>query len=433
MYALSRITSESSTATNASESTEQTDLSDDGIVDCDKNPNIHTNKGFAYSAPVRNTTTRDSNIEDQRGNLHTVEENDHGGYFKIHVPSAEQEVRYVWIDSQRGNYGTKRESVPLLVGSERQYAVQDIIKSEGFKKVFESEYADIVKNYKRLKKLFLILAVLNIILIICAASVMPVILVSLRLENGHAMSDKGSLDASMEEALFEKLNSPRAKEIIRQHMPCDDCRRLSDKLEAYKLEIQKVRNDIDILENAVISLQLEVSNNTGNASRKNVLQKKNQKTFVQKRVEDNNQLLNKLLNRKRSSMQLTGTVINGQIVWEEDVFSGNIMSHNSKGILVKSGGTYFVYSKIQFTKRNCTGTEIFEYHVMKEKESANTTASYAKQRCTAKGDFEQSLNVQKIVEVPHTETATFYIKYNSVVSAFFSRDFKTHVFGLIEI
>ncbi|XP_045199586.2 uncharacterized protein LOC123553908 isoform X3 [Mercenaria mercenaria] len=358
MYTHSRLTSESSNATNASGSTEQTDLSDDIVSDSTKKATTQNGQGIGYLGQIRIASAIDSNVENQRENAHAQKESDGGGYFKIHVPSTEQEVRHVWIDSQRGNFGTKCESVPLLLRNERQYAVQDIIRSEDFKIFFETEYAEIakfMKNYKSLKKCFLILAVLNIILIICAVSVMPVILVSFRLGNGHVMSDKGSLDVAMEEFVFEKLNFPRAREIIRQHVPCDDCRRLSDELETYKSDIQQVRDSIDTLENAVISLHLNGSN-TGNATRK-YIQNSFQKTSVHRRVEYNNRLLNKLLNWKRSSMQLIGTVINGQIVWEDDVLNGNIMSRNNKGIHVKSGGTYFVYSNIRFEKRNCTGNE----------------------------------------------------------------------------
>ncbi|XP_053404651.1 uncharacterized protein LOC128558673 [Mercenaria mercenaria] len=351
MYTHSRLTSESSNATNASGSTEQTDLSDET-----------------------------SDVECQRRNVHLS------------------------------------ESVPLLIRSESEYAVRDLIRSEDFRKFFETEYADIVKfrkNYKSLRKSFLTLAVLNIILIICAVSVMSM---SLRFGYGHVTSDKISLDAAMEELVLEKLDSPRAKAIIRQHASCDDCRHMNDKLEKCDTNIQKVWKSIDKLEDAVIALQPNGSNIKPGG-------------FQRTAVEVNNQLIN--INRKRSSLQLIGSFIRGQVEWKKDVSNGNIMAYNkNKGIHVMGGGTYFLYTKIKFSKNNCTGNELFEYDVMVDKGSTTAIVSNTKQGCPVHGSFDQTLYVQKLVEVPLRETATFYIRFKS---DFLSGAFRTHVFGMIEM
>ncbi|XP_045199573.1 uncharacterized protein LOC123553902 [Mercenaria mercenaria] len=422
MYTHSRLTSESSNATNASGSTEQTDLSDETVSDCAKTPKPLSGQGIGHLDAVRNGPAIDSDVECQRRNVHLSEESKHDDYF--YMSSDVKEARYLLRNPQGRAIGLKRESVPLLTRSEREYAVQDLIRSEDFRKFFETEYADIVKsrkNYKSLKKIFLTLAVLNIILITCAVSVISVMLMPLRIGNDHVTSDKISLDAAMEEFVVGKLDSPRAKEIIRQHASCDDCRRMNDKLETYDTNIQKVRKSIDKLEDEVIALQQNGSNIKPGGF---------QKTAVHERVEENGQLINRILNWKRSSMQLVGGFSRGQVVWQKDLSNGNIMAYKNKGIHVMGGGTYFLYTKIKFLKNNCTGNEMFEYDVMRDKGSTTAIVSNTKQGCSVHGSFDQSLYVQKLVEVPLRETATFYIRFKS---GFLSGAFRTHVFGMIEI
>ncbi|XP_060578479.1 uncharacterized protein LOC132735540 [Ruditapes philippinarum] len=317
--------------------------------------------------------------------------------------------------------------------------------------------------------MFIILAFLCIVLIICVISVLPVILVSFKMGNSPDTNDKSSGTLStmaMEEAfknfMFRELRSQIAKGIIRKHIFCDKCQAkgrnsydrkgfgdpdeleccqenvfddfttfkdtFTEKLQSYFKDIQDLGNRIFKLEDEVIRLQ-----HNGNKSEGNITSTSPPdifgRTILQNRVALNNNLLNQLLSQKRSSMQLKGTAKSNAIEWQEDITNGDIFSTNNNGLHVQSGGTYYLYTNIQFKKNNCTDGEVFEYRIFKNRDGYKRIIAHVKQTCIGfPNSFAISLNFQKVVDVRQGESFSMTVSSHSL-----SLDPWTHVFGLIEI
>ncbi|XP_060578481.1 uncharacterized protein LOC132735542 [Ruditapes philippinarum] len=363
------------------------------------------------------------------------------------------------------NEGNTQEAIPLL---------RDDWVREECKRFFKSEYSKISKlkkSYKSLRKMFLILAILCIVLIICTISVLAVILVSFRMEtrpNGNDKSESHGIFKTMEvafkEILFEKLRSQRAKEIIRRQIFCDKCQEkgrhsyqskdfgdpgeleccqenafndfttfkdtFTEKLEKHSSSLQEHHNRIIKLEDEVIILQHNRENkdvHRHSASSQSIFER----TVLQSRVAVNNKLLNKLLNWKRSSMQLKGNAKSNSIEWQQDIKIGDIISTNNNGLHVQSGGTFYMYTNIQFKKDNCTDGEVFQYEIIEDSGGHNNAIAHVRQSCMGvTNSFSLSLNFQKVIKVPSHETASYYL---NVISHSLSPYPWAHVFGILEI
>ena len=228
MQSHERYTSESSNTTNSSGCTEQTYMSvsgDDVPSDCANNSETYPGQATGHLGERRNTAAVGFNNQYDVHNGQISRENG----FPVPKQNDRIPIRRLQSEVFNPDLGYIPESAPLLRDNLSEWI--RVINSQ------QAELLKLKKNYKSLRRMFLILALLCIVLIICVISVLPVILVSFRMDNNNDKSTSyGSeplISNALKEFMFGQLHSQRAKGIIRQHVFCSKC---TDRGDAYNRE-----------------------------------------------------------------------------------------------------------------------------------------------------------------------------------------------------
>ncbi|XP_053390721.1 uncharacterized protein LOC128553565 [Mercenaria mercenaria] len=121
----------------------------------------------------------------------------------------------------------------------------------------------------------------------------------------------------------------------------------------------------------------------------------------QQGVERNYKLINTLLTRRRSAIQLSGFVTNAHIVWRSGgVIEGNL-TYDEHAVHINTGGTYYLYSKIGFKDGPCATQRRIGYHVkLKGDKGSSTTLAVVQKLCLNGTNYEQDVAVQTVFKVP---------------------------------
>ncbi|XP_045201894.2 uncharacterized protein LOC123555301 [Mercenaria mercenaria] len=156
-------------------------------------------------------------------------------------------------------------------------------------------------------------------------------------------------------------------------------------------------------------------------------------SLMNARIKQNNKLINIILNRRRSVLQMSGTASESGIIWRAHVKEGELW-HDTGGVHVNQGGRYFVYCKIHFSKQVCDGSEKFEFNIYQQYNSGiYFPVAHAQKGCVNGSRFDDHLMVQSVVDIDLVQNATINIQYDSRYHRFIDRTFETHMMGLFEI
>ncbi|XP_045200080.2 uncharacterized protein LOC123554184 isoform X2 [Mercenaria mercenaria] len=343
------------------------------------------------------------------------------------------------------------------------YQLQEMMCHKAIKQKLDQDYSEIQKlrkNYSSLKKLFLALATLNIILILCVVSVMPVILVTFKLSGDNSDEDIKLISA-------KHLSSTEAKKVVTEHILCVDChtikeqwsdiftresgkdccledvaslvdrvlgfneKKLKDINSAVNRKIKHythgLENDISALETVVFNETFKPPNSTeGRAKHR-------------RQNENLSRLVNTLLTRKRSAIHLSGTVRHHGLAWSQDFpkTTSGPLRHRNNAIHVVSGGVYFLYSCIRFDLGQCnrTGNVPVGYNIAVSHGGRNKTLADIRQPCKEGQYSETDLIIQKIVHVPVNDQGggSTTLRVEIQPSQDLVSQSHSHSFGLFEI
>ncbi|XP_053404712.1 uncharacterized protein LOC123553887 [Mercenaria mercenaria] len=306
------------------------------------------------------------------------------------------------------------------------------------------------KNYNNLKKLFVALAIVNIILIICVVSVLPVILVTFKLSYYHEVKS----DDDIKQIVSEHLSSNNW--IASSSVYCVSCRNLDQTLSKFFTERQDKRCCIeDISKVFTVFTNLTDQKNDECHSRLNNLEEDhdemlshiinlkmklfntseldvNEDWLKHPGIQKNNRLINMFLTRQHSAIHLKGAVKKDDIKWTADISEGKLW-HNDNGISVENGGMYYVYSIIRYKKNTCGSNGKFGYEVKRRTGigSAVRIASVYND-CTNGTHYDQDLVIQRVFQLSVGQNSEVFIDigefcHNLVVEE------DIHSFGIFEL
>ncbi|XP_060603237.1 uncharacterized protein LOC132756238 [Ruditapes philippinarum] len=152
-----------------------------------------------------------------------------------------------------------------------------------------------------------------------------------------------------------------------------------------------------------------------------------------KDVERNHKLLNILLARKRSAIEVIGLKLsNSRIFWSKHTVNEGDLTYNSSGIQISVGGTYALYSRVHFRTDLCQIRRKLGYRVELEgeKEAHKRTLASVKDFCL--NGTKQDFTVQTIFQVPLGQTLNVYI-HISKESQHFVNQHHYHSLSVFEI
>ncbi|XP_060557610.1 uncharacterized protein LOC132718024 isoform X2 [Ruditapes philippinarum] len=322
----------------------------------------------------------------------------------------------------------------------RDYQLQQMINERKIIKRVQNDNAEFEKlrrNYNSLKKLFVALATLNIILIVFVVSIMPFILVTFKMYGGGEVPSGETIENIAE----KQLSSNKAKDIIKEHILCVDCKRVTYELSNIFIKTDGkgcCLNDVVSLVENVLDRQEKNLNTRWNAITRNYMigsgnrqTQSNESTVSNEENTKVSRLINTLLTRKRSAIHLSGTLRHHTMTWTHsfpEKMAGKLNHHNN-AIRVESGGVYFLYSCVRFKAEKCDRTYSVGYKVMTKQGNTNVPVASVQHQCRNGVNSETDLIIQKVIEVEVATTLHVQIDYSP---GLVSKDHQ-HYFGLFEI
>ncbi|XP_045199587.1 uncharacterized protein LOC123553909 [Mercenaria mercenaria] len=200
----------------------------------------------------------------------------------------------------------------------------------------------------------------------------------------------------------------------------------NSKVAGLETSIEDVKEDIDILQTSLFS-----SNKINSTDRASDGIPKESTMWA--KIQKNNRLINAMLNRRRSVLHLSGTADTTRIRWTEEVQSGDL-SHDEQGIHVRSGGKYFIYSNIHFSKNVCDGTENFGYRIDQIYSGREfIPIARVEKVCATGSSIDTGLLVQSVLQVGLGQHGTFRIQYDRNNQEFIAKGNKLHSIIVFEI
>ncbi|XP_045199406.2 uncharacterized protein LOC123553810 [Mercenaria mercenaria] len=341
----------------------------------------------------------------------------------------------------------------------------DFQKQDTIVTVTHEQLAKIDKDFVSLKKLFLLLVALTIVLLfVCSFLVIYLESKCARNKYGSLPNFLTSVD-DINKIVQENLASNDFLSRAHKHIFCVSCDALREtephffesignnkccienlsifirllkytflkslneynsKVRSLKSRIDDLKEDINILETALfISNKTNVTDSTNNDVSK--------ESFMWDTIQKNNRLINTLLNRKSSLLHLTGTADHTGIRWTEDIQSGDL-SYDEQGIHVNSGGKYFIYCNIHFAKKVCNGTENFEYSISQEYYSMEfLPIARVRKGCATGRSINTGLFVQSVLQVELGQHKTLRIQYDRNNQEYIATENKLHDIIVFEI
>ncbi|XP_045199579.1 uncharacterized protein LOC123553906 [Mercenaria mercenaria] len=320
---------------------------------------------------------------------------------------------------------------------------------------------ELIQSFRSLKKLFLLLATLNMLLIIACF----VLVIHKESECTRKSADSVKMVEDVKTIVQENLLSSNSLNIVRKHIFCASCDAVRDVMPHFfesvdnnrccienistllrllkyillknlneynsevrnlKSSIEDLKEDTNILENALFSSnKTNVTEGTDYDIRR--------ETVMWSTIQKNNQLINTVLNHRRSALHLSGTAGETSIHWSEEVQSGDL-SYDDGGIHVRSGGKYFIYSSIHFSKKVCDGTENFGYSIDQEYSPGEfIPIARVEKHCATSRSIDTGLLAQSVLQVDLGQHGTLRIQYDRNNQEFIAKENKLHTIIVFEI
>lgn len=321
----------------------------------------------------------------------------------------------------------------------------------------------IVEQYRSLRRIFFILAALNIVLVAsCIASLCFTVFnrEDHTKEINRPENKLDSLDTDTESVATASLGAS----VVQKNSFCLSCNQVNEKerqffdsfdgrtccieniaslirhmkfsfvqsLNQYSFEVRSLKSNLDELKEDLSTIETDLysqkrSNRTEGEVQSDI------DSLTRERVQRNNRLINTVLNYRRSVLYLTGTATADGIEWKEIVKEGHL-SADTDGVRVNGGGKYLVYCNIYFTSKVCNGSEKFEYFINQEYSPGEFyPVARAKGSCTKGSTADEGVLVQSVISMERQQTRALRVQYDSNIHAFISRTFNIHTLVIFEI